>query len=198
MTSQFVPGQKLILRTLASDLNISPTPVREALFKLVSENLLVINARGTVCIPEMTSSKYLELRGLRVLLEGEAAARTAELAKKEDIGNLKTIQTELESALAESRYAEALELNKSFHFALCRYSGSGVLAKMVENLWAQCGPILARLYEDGHDRSIQHPHREVLSALERGDSEQARKSIGLDIVVGGRPMLEILKRQELR
>lgn len=193
MTSQFVPGQKLVLRTLAANLKISPTPVREALTKLVSENLLVINARGTVCIPEMTKEKYIEIRDLRVILEGEAAARAAAMATEAELDGLSLIQGRLEAALNYTRYSEALEMNKSFHFELCRCGGSEVLFRIVENLWLQCGPILGRLYENGH-RHIEHPHRQLLAALAKRDAEAARLLIGEDIVQGGKPMLDILSR----
>ena len=77
MGGQFAPGAKLILRTVAASLGISSTPVREALLKLASENALTLDVRGTVRVPEMTRDKYIEIRDLRVLLEGEAAARAA-------------------------------------------------------------------------------------------------------------------------
>src|ERR1700722_4254223 len=70
MLSKFQAGQRLALRPLAAELGISPTPVREALLRLVSEHALTLDARGVVCVPVFDPGRFREVWDIRVDLEG--------------------------------------------------------------------------------------------------------------------------------
>jgi DNA-binding GntR family transcriptional regulator len=194
MRSRLRPGQKLIARQVAKELGISVTPVRESLLRLVSEHALVLDERGTVMVPELELERCLEIRDLRILNEGEGAARAAAQAAGEDIDRLVRIHERYLALEKEGDFAAALAENENFHFELCRLSGSAVLFRIVENLWIQFGPILSYLY-DSRERPFRdrvHAHILVVEALRRGDAGAARKAIGDDILIGGAKLLERL------
>src|SRR3954454_3038071 len=77
MRSRLKPGHKLVARQVADELGISVTPVRESLLRLVSEHVLDMDERGTVIVPILTLERCVEIRDLRMVLEGEGAARAA-------------------------------------------------------------------------------------------------------------------------
>ena len=85
MRGQFRPGDRMAIRPLAEQLGTSPTPVREALLKLISFGALEMKPAHPIVVPTMTRDKYLENRTLRLSIEGLAAETAAANMKKKDI-----------------------------------------------------------------------------------------------------------------
>src|SRR3977135_4649241 len=83
---RFLPGQKLTFRFVAGALGVSLTPVREALRRLVAEGAFEMQPNRSVRVPLMTRAKILELRDIRIALEGLAAKQAAKRSKKEEVG----------------------------------------------------------------------------------------------------------------
>lgn len=198
MRSRLRPGQKLVARQVADELNISVTPVRESLLRLVSEHALILDDRGTVVVPRMSLDRCIEIRDIRILNEGEGAARAAVLASDEDITRLEQIHERYKSIELQADYEAALTENENFHFMLCRLSGSKALFGIVENLWIQFGPILAYLYDDGKRPFYgeTHAHTDVIKALRNRDPDMARKAIAHDIIRGGQVIIDRLSAAE--
>jgi DNA-binding GntR family transcriptional regulator len=197
MRSRLKPGQKLVARQVAEDLGISVTPVRESLLRLVSEYLLVMDERGTVVVPELTLARSIEIRDLRMLLEGEGAARAAGSVTDADIDQLERIHERYMATEGERDFASALTENEAFHFTVCRLARSPVLFRVVENLWIQFGPLLSYLY-DGDKRPFHgdtHGHILVIEALRARDPERARQAMSQDILIGGKTVLEKLSER---
>ena len=196
MRSRLRPGQKLIARQVAEELGISVTPVRESLLRLVSESALVMDERGTVMVPELNRDRCIEIRDLRMLMEGEGAARAAAIATDAEIDELEAIHERYIETERNDDFTAALAENENFHFGVCRLARSPALFRIVENLWMQFGPVLAFLY-DGRGRPFHgetHGHIFVIDALRRHDSEKAREALGRDILIGGKALLERLPK----
>ncbi len=194
MRSRLKPGRMLIAREVASDLGISVTPVRESLLRLVSEHGLVMDERGTVMVPTLDRDRCIEIRDLRVLTEGEGAARAARLATNTEIDELAVIHERYLQAEHDGDFTTALVANESFHFTLCRLAQSPVLFRIVENLWVQFGPVLAYIYQ-GRSRPFRgrkHGHILVIESLRERAPEKARQAISQDILVGGMAILDAL------
>lgn len=195
MLSRLRPGEKLLLRPLAARLGISATPVREALLRLVSEQALQMDERGTVVVPSIGRERFLEIRALRCDLEGQAGAAAAARATPEAIASLAAIHARLLEAEARGDFATALHCNEQFHFGLCRLAGMPVLLGLVEILWMQCGPLLSHLYAGGPQNRPRHGHLEALEGLRRRDAAMVRAAVVQDIEEGGRPLLDFLERE---
>jgi DNA-binding GntR family transcriptional regulator len=195
MRSRLKPGQKLVARQVADELGISVTPVRESLLRLVSEHALALDERGTVVVPVLTLERCIEIRDLRMLIEGEGAARAAKLVTDADIDDLQSIHGRYVQTETDQNFAAALAENENFHFGVCRLAQSPALFGVVENLWMQFGPTLSYLY-DSQSRPFhgqKHGHVRVMEALRKRDPELARKAISQDILIGGKALLEKLK-----
>jgi DNA-binding GntR family transcriptional regulator len=195
MRSRLKPGQKLVARQVADELGVSVTPVRESLLRLVSEHALALDERGTVVVPVLTLDQCIEIRDLRMLIEGEGAARAAKLATDAEIDDLESIHGRYLQTETDQNFAAALAENENFHFGVCRLARSPALFGVVENLWMQFGPTLSYLY-DSHSRPFhgqKHGHVRVMEALRKRDPELARKAMSQDILIGGKTLLEKLK-----
>ena len=198
MRGRLKPGERLVSRTLASELGISTTPVREALLRLASEQALELDRRNTVMVPELTPERYEEIRDIRVELEGLASLRAASCASPRDIDELAEMHERHIIAAGLGKLDDALAWNEQFHFKLCGLSGLPVLMKMVEGLWLQCGPLLNHFYAGGSVwPEKMHPHLRVIGGLKERDGRATRLAIATDIVEGAKPILAKLRSSSI-
>ncbi|RMC35631.1 GntR family transcriptional regulator [Paracoccus alkanivorans] len=194
MRGQLKPGERMLLRPMSERFGISMTPMREALLRLVFERAMVLDGRGTVIVPELTLSQLLEIRSIRVDLEGNTAAAAATLASEEEISKLEDIQEKISACHARKNFDDAINLNTEFHLTLCRAGRMPITYDLVEGLWARCGPILSHLYDGGVPEDwVPHPHTRIIEALRHKDAEAARAGIRFDIEAGGKGLIDYVK-----
>ena len=194
MSGRFQPGQKLLLRPLANELGISITPVREALLKLVSEQALTTDSSRKVAVPVVSLQRFLEIRDLRIELEGRAAEAATRLARAPDLAALAAMQRTLIEHRRHGRFIEALGINEGFHFTVYRLARMPVLYRIIEGLWVQIGPVLTRLYNQVDNASIelQHPHDVMIRAMRQKDAPAARQALASDILWASRHLEDTL------
>jgi DNA-binding GntR family transcriptional regulator len=183
MLSQFQAGQRLALRPLAAELGISPTPVREALLRLVSEHALILDARGIVCVPAFDPVRFREVWDIRVDLEGQAAAAAIRHAGPSDISALEVWQRRFSEAGERGDFATAWEANEGFHMTLYRLAERPVLLSLIESLWMRCGPFFLRLNEGGVRPGVDW-HEVIIRALGDKDANLIRRGVRDDIMSG--------------
>jgi DNA-binding GntR family transcriptional regulator len=195
MRGQLRPGEKLLLRPMSARFGISATPMREALLRLASEKALSLDARGTALVPTLTLDQLLEIRTIRVDLEGRAAAAAAERATDEEVEGLADLHARISLCHEQRDFAAAVDLNTEFHLTLCALARLPILYEIVEGLWVRCGPILSHLYDAGVPDWEPHPHLRVIAALRARDRDGARDAIREDIERGGQGLLDHVARE---
>jgi DNA-binding GntR family transcriptional regulator len=179
---RFVPGQKLTFRFVAGALGVSLTPVREALRRLVAEGAFEMQPNRSVRVPLMTRARILELRDIRMAVEGLAAEKAAAGANRQQIANLRRIALEIAAARSRGDSATDRQNVREFHFALYAIAGQPTLLRVIEGLWLQTGPYMNLLYPD-FIRSPRGPQTRarVIRALQAHDAVAARREIENDI-----------------
>jgi DNA-binding GntR family transcriptional regulator len=195
MAGHFKPGERLAIRKIAQQLGTSPTPVREALLKLVSYGALEMAPAHPIAVPILTKSRYLENRTIRIANEGLAATEAAKKISDTQLKKLKKINEEMIKAHKKGRFADVLIKNHSFHIELCKASEMPTLVDMVEMLWLQIGPALNNLYSEKTVGSESY-HSQILIALEERKPREARKALEKDLIKGGAPLLAYFDREE--
>lgn len=193
MGGQLKPGEKLLLRPMSKRFGISATPMREAFLRLVSLDALALDARGTAIVPELSRDELIEIRNIRLDLEGRAAAAAALNATEAQIDALEAMHAQLSRAFESGDHAQAIDLNTQFHLHLCRAGGMPILLEIVENLWVRCGPLLSHLYDGGNPFRDVHPHITVIEGLRARDPEVTQRAICHDIEHGGHGLLRHAK-----
>jgi DNA-binding GntR family transcriptional regulator len=114
------PGSSFSVAELARQLGISHIPVREALRQLETEGLIVLNRGRSAAVAPLTVNDVRGIYGLRLLIEPELAARSAELHTPAQVDELRRLLTEIRSASPQ----DALRAERDFHMALARPAGS--------------------------------------------------------------------------
>lgn len=192
ITGSLKPDDRLRIRELASQLGTSVTPVRDAILQLAKEKALVLKTPKDIRVPVLDSAAYLEIRTLRLNLEGLGAETAARLATSNDLKRIDAnIQLNLE-AINNSDLPEALRLNSEFHFLIAEAARMPLLRSYLDSLWMRAGPLIAQAYAHfSLTMAIEH-HIEVLNALRQQDAAAAKHAIQADILDGNQKMLEFI------
>jgi DNA-binding GntR family transcriptional regulator len=191
------PGERLKIRDLAATLGVSETPIREAVMQLVREGGLEIRAGQAIRVVRLGLARYLELRDIRLLLEGLAAERATPRMASEAIDALEEVHQRLIRSEQAGEWSAALEMNYVFHHTLYRAAAMPALMEMLERMWLQVGPLLNLMYP--HARPTyrgRHQHLNVLDALRHRDAVAARSAIQDDMIEGGTGLVRLLERME--
>lgn len=195
MSGQFRPGQRLVMQDLADQLGTSITPVREACMRLVSEGGLHLRSGRFAIVPPMTLARYMEVRTIRLALEGLATRIAAEKATKEEIAGLLEIHPEYEKADNSEDSDLAYQYNRDFHFAVYRMSKMMMLVAHIESLWVSMGPMFTVFFIRGQRRYFgADEHMNVIRAIQAGDGAAAEAAITRDIISGGEDFIRFLQQ----
>lgn len=188
------PGARLKIRDLAEQLGTSVTPVRDAILRLVQEQALTMQSPRDIRVPHMTVARYLEIRAIRIRLEGLAAETAAHKADNSALARLEDIIRRNAVAMSAQDIALGCELNQQFHFALVEIANLPFLQGILYRIWLQMGPLIAAVYQQGGSDMIDY-HYPVLAAIRQQDGPAAAAAIGDDILHGGHSILLHLQAQ---
>lgn len=187
------PGQRLKIRDLAVTMQVSETPVREAVMQLVRERALLLQSNRSLTVPRLSLHQYLELRRIRLELEGLAAATAAVGFPAEDLERLADIHANLIQAEVDAIWSEAVRLNWHFHALIYKGAQMPELLNIIEGLWLRTGPLLNYQYPHAVPTySGRHRHLDVMELLRTGDAEGVRAAIQADTREGGSRLLAVL------
>lgn len=182
LTCAMLPAQRVVEKELCAEMQISRTPLREALNRLALEGLVVLRPfRGYVIAP-LTVSDFRELCELRRILESEAAALSALRATPEDVDEV-AAHTTTEYTLGDRQsYVAYLRNNSAFHFALVRCTHNSQLVSAVMTALDHHQRPLYLGLEVGIDGAASTAeHVEVVNAVRDHDPERARALMLLHI-----------------
>jgi DNA-binding GntR family transcriptional regulator len=183
---EFKPGERLNEPALTKTLDVSRTPLREALNRLVAEGFLTfVLGKGFFCRP-LSPQKILELYQLRCALETEALLRTIESASDQDILDVVTyLDRAEEQYVTTTDLAELLRMDEEFHMKLAALSGNEELVRLLENVNERIRYVRIinlRLLRDrrdmkANDHESLSAHRIILNAAKARDSGAAIKAL---------------------
>ncbi|TWA90107.1 GntR family transcriptional regulator [Bradyrhizobium stylosanthis] len=195
MEGRFSPGHRFKIRELAATMNVSETPIREALMQLVRGRALEMQAGRSIMVAHMTAAQYIELRTVRLFLEGLAAEHATTRISEADIDRMEAIHRELVSAEKEHRWSDAVRVNWQFHRSL--YDGSGLpeVLAILDDIWMRNGPLLNFLYPHAPPTyPNEHQHLAVLRFLRQRRPDKVREAIQADMMEGGQNLVRLLEK----
>ena len=184
MHGDIAPGQALTLRGIGSQYDVSMTPAREAVRRLVAEGALTLSPSGRVSTPELSNERIEELAALRALIEVELATRALPRAHLALIERLQTINAAVAEAVAHRDAVSYIRTNLEFHRTLYLRAQAPAMLAMTETVWLQMGPTMRALY--GKLRRTEPPryHRLIIAALRAGDEPGLRIAVRSDVTQG--------------
>ena len=184
MHGDILPGTALTLRGIGKQFEVSMTPAREAVRRLVAEGALTLSQSGRVSTPELSNERIEELAALRALIEVELATRALPRAHLALIERLQTINGAVAEAVAHRDAVSYIRTNLEFHRTLYLRAQAPAMLAMAETVWLQMGPTMRALY--GRLRRTEPPqyHRHIIAALRAGDEPGLRIAVRSDVTQG--------------
>ncbi len=170
---RFKPGTRLNVERISKELDVSRTPVWEAVRRLQQEGLLEnIPYRGVFMV-EMTLDRALELYQVREVLEGLAARLAALYASEKTIEKMEEVLKGQLKVIEKGDLVGYSQTDFEFHGLIHKASRNSALQDMLGSLKAKMQPIsmemrplLPKLYDD---------HVEMIEAIRSKDPEKSEK-----------------------
>ncbi|WP_323613625.1 GntR family transcriptional regulator [Pseudomonas putida] len=181
IAGQYEPGTQLKEEPLSREFELSRTPVRASLKRLVDDGLAVVEANRGVFVAGWTKWDVEEMFSLRELLEPHAAMLAAIRATEQDVQALHRINDAMASAIKrgdENVQLDVQAANREFHHQLLETARSQRLRSMLQTLIDM--PVITRSFflyaEADFARSLQQ-HMDITYAIEIGDGELAKQAM---------------------
>ena len=184
MHGDIAPGQALTLRGIGKEFDVSMTPAREALRRLVAEGALTLSSSGRVSTPELSNDRIEELAALRSLIEVELASRALPRAHIALIDRLTSINARIAEDIARKDAVAYIRRNLEFHRTLYLRAQAPAMLAMAETVWLQLGPTMRALYGRLRQKEPPHFHRLIIAALKAGDEPGLRLAVRSDVTQG--------------
>lgn len=176
LSGELSGGARLVQAELASLLEVSTTPVREALRELASEGLIRFDPHRGAVVQELSGEELREIYAIREILEPVALRQAVPKLTDEVIDRLRVLH---EKMAQEPHSADWVDANRRFHMTIYEAAASPRLASIIGGLEdASVMYIGASLKEVPSLLSdAVHDHGEILKALERRDAEGAVEAV---------------------
>lgn len=169
-------SERLQERWLSQVLEVSRTPVREALQRLEAEGFAKDVPRVGLVVSLLTLQEVEDIYALRICLEGMAAQLATRLASESAITVLEQLQAQIEMAQRQRNIEQVTILNAEFHDAICRAGKNHRLAGLVNLLHDSVQRVgSTTLAYPGRPEQATKEHRAILSAIKRRDAEVAKR-----------------------
>ena len=172
ITNKLAPGARLLEEHLARELNVSRTPLREALKVLENEGFVQRLLSGGYQVALLSDKELDNLYSIRLVLEGLAARQAAQHITVEALEALEEWNEQMKSYWLKKRNEEALQAGRSFHGEIYRASQNENLAVLLLRLGDQIARY--RYYSIVHRvPEAYEDHSAILAALRARNPEQA-------------------------
>ncbi|AFR30578.1 MULTISPECIES: GntR family transcriptional regulator [Micrococcaceae] len=184
LSLELKPGERIYEPAMATALQVSRTPLREAIRRLISESLLEQQPTGGVMVPALDEKAISELYDVRAALESLMAREACANASAADLEELRGIVAR--NAAMVQFADEAMKYGVALHAAIARIAGNS----WAQRFHGQIGSHVERYRyftnnaPERRDEALAN-HRLLVEAIASKDPEKAAK-IAFDHVIGAR------------
>lgn len=170
------PGRRLMEITLANELGVSRTPVREAIRKLELEGLVVVSPRRGATVAGITQEGVKNVLEVRRALEDLAVELACERMTGEDVERLKASQIKFCEAIDTNDIMHIAYADEAFHMCIYEASYNEKLILILANLREQMYRYRLEYIKDAAKRQILLvEHDRILNALVNRDVRAAKQ-----------------------
>ncbi len=192
------PGERIIETKIAEELNISQTPVREALRQLSGEGIVTLHPNRGAIIRPLEPSDVFEIYSIRAVLEGMAMRFACQGASLAEVQRLQVFFVRMEQKVADPRFSATDLVNDSgkIHQYIIDLARHARLETMYSSLAFQIAMVNRVLGSRSTKQLEVNRHRELVDAMAGRDPDVAERVMRqhiyrsyneyLDVAQGGR------------
>lgn len=175
-------GERIVETKLAKQLNVSRTPIREAIGQLQREKLIVSSPQGGFRVATLSINDAIQLYDCRIALEQVAVADACRLADSQQLQQLEKYVLAAEQITQSHSVAtdseRLLELDYQFHRLIASSSHNQWLLTLLEQVFDKMA--LLRIQTTKHNPQvleIRLEHRQIYQAIAQRNPDLAQKTI---------------------
>jgi DNA-binding GntR family transcriptional regulator len=181
---EYEPNEHLSEEFLAKAFDVSRTPLREALYRLGMERLVVKQSTGRIVVTRLTISEAEEIYQVREVLEGLVAREAALKMTPVLLTRLEETMHLMEAAADSSRYTDVIRYGSEFHQVLYEPSGNETAIHFLDQLRSRIERY-RRIGGYKHpDYTAKFPvdeHRHILSLIQNKDADGTEQAMRMHI-----------------
>jgi len=174
---KLVSDTRLYEEKIAEQMNISRTPVREALRLLSAEGFVKLIPNIGIVVNQISPQDLLDVLNIRLQLEIYAIILAAQKITERDIENLKIIIQQMKESLAAKDALTFSNLNLKYHKSIIKISDNKKLIEICDNLHQQSEHWIKALgVQERLEESMQE-HIDIYSSLKARDVDEAKQTM---------------------
>jgi DNA-binding GntR family transcriptional regulator len=174
LTGEYAPGARLIQAEIAQQLDVSTTPVREALRDLASEGLVRLDPYRGALVKPLDLDEISEIHMLLQVLEPLSIERAVQHIADDELDNAERV---LAAMVSGGDSAEFVTLDREYHGIFARAARAPRLESMLMSLRDNAALYIAASFRESASMvaHANEDHRNLLDAVRRRDTEAAVK-----------------------
>jgi DNA-binding GntR family transcriptional regulator len=199
LENEMPAGTQVLEQELAEMLEMSRTPVREAMVRLADEGMVEVRPRHGMRVLPISADDMREIYDVLTALESMAAERVAARGvSPEELRALKQAVADMDAALAVDDLRTWAAADERFHLLLVEYCDNERLRALVSGYWDQSHRVrLVTLGLRPKPVDSNKDHAAVVDAIARGDAVAARRLHRQHRVRSGETLVNLLKTHGL-
>jgi DNA-binding GntR family transcriptional regulator len=188
------PGERLVEKTIAEEVGVSRSPVRQALQEMERQGIVLSIPRKGTYVASWTIENVEDFARVRVQLEGLAAEQAAKRIKIEEIESLINLVEEMYQAAANQAVDREIDCDLKFHKQVVKSSRNNTLISVYGAI--ELRTQMYMIYEKYISPSISErmkltrEHMQIVDALKEGNSELAKELIQNNVLKAVEALLD--------
>lgn len=170
------PGSRLVELELAQDFQVSRTPVRETLKRLMAEGLVRVDPIRGIVVSDVDARELEEIFVIREVLEGLAARLAAERVSSADLTKLKLLMDMMRDSVASGQWDAMVQASTKFHDVLHQAAGNERLRELSRSLLDFVRRFSTQaLGSTERATEVLSEHESIIKALEEHDPDMSER-----------------------
>lgn len=195
ITGNIPGGTRLVESNLASEMQVSRTPVREALHKLALEGLLYSIPRAGYIVEEMSDHDVEDLFDVRIKIEQMAARMALEKITPDEIRQLAENLEKADLVLKNDQNQQMAELDTEFHGIIYKATRSKTLYRICQTLSDHTLKYRIALIDKSEmGRKTRDGHYEIYEAISSGDANSVDQAIQSHLELAKKDISGLMRR----
>jgi len=199
LSGRILPGQRLLTEKIATQANVSETPVREALTRLEAGGFIIKARRKGYIVRELSTRDLREILKIRIVLETIATREALSHISIQKLQHLENIFQQYKQARKNNDIEKYYLLNKEFHHTIYSSAVMPTLKFIIDFLWDRMSPYLNLLVRECEDYDPRVPwecHRGMLDGIKKQDPEEVCKWLKEDLTRAAETLTRQFDRKE--
>jgi DNA-binding GntR family transcriptional regulator len=188
-------GTRLVESNLAAKMQVSRTPVREALHKLALEGLLYSIPRAGYIVEEMSEYDVEDLFDVRIKIEQMAARMALDKITPNEIEQLVQNLEKADRVLQDAKMRQMAELDTAFHGIIYKAARSKTLYRICQTLSDHTLKYRIALIDQSEmGRKTRDGHYEIYEAILSGDSDRVDQAVQSHLELAKKDISRLMRR----